>query len=66
VLYAKTNPKHYHVRPPGIRFLVGHRDNTPWFGKTCPPECPGLGPDETFEPMELVWASAPSALRAAQ
>ena len=56
-LYAKTNPKHYHRRS-GIRFLVGHVSNVPWFGKSCPPECPGLGPDETFEPMEEFWATA--------
>ena len=41
-LYAKANPKHYHRRSE-IRFLVGHVSNVPWFGKTCPPECPGIG-----------------------
>ena len=53
-LYAPTNPKHYHVRNDGRR-LVGHRDNVPWFGQSCPPECPGLGEDEMFEPMEEYW-----------
>ena len=50
-LYAPTNPKHYHVRG-GMTHLVGHRDNTPWFGTSCPPECPGLQNDEKYLPME--------------
>lgn len=49
-LYNRTLPKHYHS---GV--LVGHRDNVPWFGKACPPDCPGLLPDETYEPMEEFW-----------
>ena len=51
-LWAKSNPKHYHLRDGIIRILVGHISNVPWFGNACPPECPGLGPDETFAPME--------------
>ena len=57
-LYGRSGPrKHYHCAP--WRILVGHRDNEPWFGKACPPECPGLGPGETFAPMELVYARSP-------
>ena len=63
VLYAKTNPKHYHLRGGIIHVLVGHRDNVPWFGKACPPECPGLGPDETFKPMEAFYARPAPGLR---
>jgi len=53
-LYAPTNPKHYHVSS-GMRMLVGHRDNEPWFEASCPPQCPGLGADEEYEPMEEFW-----------
>jgi hypothetical protein len=59
-LYARTNPKHYH-RQNGMQLLVGHRDNEPWFGPSCPPQCPGLRPDETFEPMELIYARSRSS-----
>jgi len=50
-LYARTNPKHYHVQR-GMQTLVGHRANEPWFGNTCPPECPGLLDGEGYMPME--------------
>jgi hypothetical protein len=50
-LYAPTNPKHYHVRN-GLTWLAGHRENEPWFGRSCPPECPGLLDGETYRPME--------------
>jgi hypothetical protein len=53
-LYASTNPKHYHLRG-GMRMLVGHRDNEPWFGAACPSECPGLGDGEEYEPAEEYW-----------
>ena len=53
-LYSRRLPKHYHT---GVRghHLVGHRDNEPWFGSACPPQCPGLREGETFEPMEEFW-----------
>ena len=54
-LHARTNPKHYHLQRGVISFLVGHRDNDPWFGTSCPPQCPGLREGETFEPMEEFW-----------
>ena len=38
--------------------LVGHRDNEPWFGTECPPECPGLAPGDTYEPMEEIFRPA--------
>jgi hypothetical protein len=56
-LYGSSNPKHYHLRADGVRFLVGHRDNEPCFGTACPPECPGLLEGQTFEPMEPYWRS---------
>lgn len=56
-LFARTNPKHYHVTN-GMHLLVGHRKNTPWFGASCPPECPGLGDGEEYEPMEEYWRRA--------
>lgn len=56
-LWGKANPKHYHLRDGIIRTLVGHVSNVPWFGESCPPECPGLGPGDTFAPMERMWAT---------
>ena len=50
-LYSRSNPKHYH-RIKGLWTLVGHRENEPWFGSSCPPECPGLREGEEYEPME--------------
>lgn len=64
LLWAKTNPKHYHLRDGIIHVLVGHRDNVPWFGESCPPECPGLGPGETFESMEKWVRRPPQAAKA--
>jgi hypothetical protein len=49
-LFDRSLPKHYHGP-----LLVGHRDNVPWFGEKCPPECPGLRPGETYRPMEEFW-----------
>lgn len=54
LLYAPTNPKHYHAGHTG-RMLVGHRDNEPWFGPSCPPQYPGLVEGESFAPMEEFW-----------
>lgn len=48
--FSRSNPKHYHVR--GTQLLVGHRENVPWFGPSCPPQCPGLRENETYRPME--------------
>jgi hypothetical protein len=53
-LFSSANPKHYHQGPRG-QLLVGHRGNTPWFGAVCPPQCPGLGDGEAFEPMDEFW-----------
>lgn len=53
-LYGRKGPrKHYHVRRGVGRILVGHRENVPWFGTECPPECPGLGPDEYPSPCRV-------------
>src|SRR5687768_342599 len=54
LLFGPTNPKHYHARN-GMTILVGHRNNEPWFGTSCPAECPGLGDGETYEPIEEYW-----------
>jgi hypothetical protein len=44
-LFNRTNRAHYHGP-----VLVGHRDNVPWFGESCPPECPGVRDGETYRP----------------
>jgi len=48
-----TNPKHHHVVRDGLQTLVGHRANEPWFGSSCPPECPGLLDGESYRPMRI-------------
>ena len=53
VLLRQAGPrKHYHSDPryTGLTILVGHRENEPWFGTSCPPECPQ--PDPNMKPME--------------
>jgi hypothetical protein len=64
-LYSSLNPKHYHVQH-GMTVLVGHRDNEPWFGDSCPPQCPGLSEGETFAPMEEFWRQPKGARRLAR
>ena len=33
-----------------VSYLAGHRESEPWFGRTCPPQCGGLKPGETYGP----------------
>ena len=54
VYWGRHIPAHYHVRG-ASRFLIGHRDSEPWFGASCPPECPGLPDGETYAPREAYY-----------
>jgi len=51
----RPNPRHFHVRDRFVRVAVGNRASRPWFGPSCPPECPGLLPGETYETAEQFW-----------
>ena len=55
-LFGPDVPAHYHCIG-GLKTLVGHRDNEPWFGTRCPEACPQ--PDPKMQPMEPFWALQP-------
>ena len=61
-LFARTNPKHYHCRA-GINLLAGHRENVPWLGSSCPPQCPGLRDQEQYRPMEEFYREPARSVR---
>lgn len=51
VVFGRHIRAHYHYRDGVIGYLAGHRESEPWFGRSCPKECGGLRPGETYGPM---------------